>query len=877
MPGRPADRDAFVGRERELARLDALFEAGSRLVTVVGGPGAGKSRLAARWVQRGARRSCDVARAELAGARSAGEVSVALASALRLRDSSLALGRLDAGDLSERVDAAIEVGEVELLVLDDAEGAVDDLAARVARWLELAPHLSVLASTRQALRVRGEAVLEIDGLELPADASIEAIAASDAARLLLARAPRVSLDASSAPAIARLVSALDGNPLAIELAAARLSSLGLSDLAPRLASGLDLLDRAPRGEGARHSSLRRAIEASWALATGAERALLMRCAPFRGWLDVDAVESVADGVIEDPLDALHGARERSLIAMSAAGERSRYVLSGPIRAFAEERLEETGRAEEARARHAGWLARRAAEAAARWRSEADDEGIAFLREHQADLAAAIDATRDAELHARLLCAFDPLLAQRERPEAHAAMLRAPLAGALAPAQEAPLRVALAGALERGGAVEEALAELDRARDATTEPRARAEIEVAAGQLHQTRGRLDDAEEALRGALELAPDLETRVRALRGLGLVAHARGDLDAAEERYREALARAGDLPLLEARLSCDLGGVRLQQRRLVEAREHLERARAGSERASDPITVGLTEGNLAILAQEEGRLDEAAAAFARGMESLARAGHSLYEAHLGVYLAFLEHESGALDRAAQRYERSVRALESIGDRRMAGVACAGLGAAEAHRGRLDAARDAFTRAERAITEIGDAGLALALELHRAQLTLTRAEAASDPTAARALRAEVEALLGGAGREQLDRSDDARIAARILRARLGARIVRVRRDGSEVQAPDGARVDLGRRDVLKRIVRSLALARAERPGVAVPLEALVAEGWPGERMRWESALNRLKVALSTLRKLGLGDLVVREGEGYLLDPGVAFAWLEDP
>lgn len=877
MPSRRADRDAFVGRERELAQLDALFEAGGRLVTVVGGPGAGKSRLAARWVQRGARRSCDVARVELAGARSPGEVSTALAGALRLRDSSLALGRFDAGDLSERVDAAIEVGEVELLVLDDAEGVVDDLAARVSRWLELAPRLCVLASTRQALRVRGEAVLEIGGLALPADGSVEAVEASDAARLLAARAPQLSIDERSAPSIARLVSALDGNPLAIELAAARLSSLGLSDLIERLASGLDLLDRAPRGERARHASLRRAIEASWELSSDAERALLMRCAPFRGWLDVDAVESVAEGALEDPLDALHGARERSLVAMSSAGERSRYVLSAPIRAFAEERLEEAGRAEEARARHAEWLARRAAEASARWRSDADDEGIAFLREHQADLAAAIDGTRDRALHARLLSAFDPLLAQRERPEAHAASLRGPLAGALPATLEAELRIALAGALERGGDVEEGLAELDRARSAAAEPRVRAEIEVAAAQLHQARGQLDEAEAALEAALELAPDRQARVRALRGLGLVAHARGDLDAAEERYREALARASDLPLLEARLSCDLGGVRLQQRRLAEAREHLEHARARSERASDPITVGLTEGNLAILAQEEGRLDDAAAAFARGMESLARAGHSLYEAHLGVYLGFLEHERGAIDRAVPRYERALRALEAIGDRRMAGVAWAGLGAAEAQRRRLDAARDAFARAERAIGEIGDAGLALALELHRAQLTLTRAEAAGDPASARALRAEVEALLGGAGRERLDRSDDARVAARLLRARVGARLLRVRRDGGEVHAPGGARVDLGRRDVLKRVVRSLALARAERPGVAVPLEALVEVGWPGEKMRWESALNRLKVALSTLRKLGLGDLVVREGEGYLLDPGVGFAWLEDP
>lgn len=868
-----SERDTFVGREHELARLDALFAEGHRLVAIVGGPAVGKSRLAARWA-RGRR---DVVVVQLASTRTAEEIAVAMAHALRLRDSSLALGPVDADDLDHRVDAALEVGEAELLVLDDAEGALEPLAERVARWLELAPALRILVSTRQALRLRSERAIEIGGLELPSDDSVEAVAASDAARLLAARAVGISIDERGAATIARIVRSVDGNPLAIELAAARLSSLGLSDVAERIAGGLELLDRAPRDAAARHASLRRAIDVSWALSTDAERALLARCAPFRGWFDVDAVEAMMEDVVADPLDALHGARERSMIVMVAAGDRSRYALSAPVRAFAAEELERMGGGDEARHRHARWLVRRASAAAERWRTAADEDALAFLREHQADLAAALE-TAASDVRASLLLAFDPLLARRERPDAHAAALRAPLARALPVELGVELRIALASALERAGRVDEGLSHLETAREAAPNVNdLAARIEVTAGQLHQTSGRLDDARTAFARGLDRAEHVETRVRALRGLGLVAHARGDLDEAEERYREALRSAAEVPLLEARLSCDLGSVRLQQRRLDEAREHLERALARSERASDPITVGLTEGNLAILAQEQGRLDDAASAFERALTSLAHAGHSLYEAHLGLYLGFLEHERGAIERAVARYERALRALESIGDRRMAGVAYAGLGAAEAQRGRLDAARDAFARSERAIAGIGDTGIALALELHRAQLALSEAEVATDPTEAGALRERAGSALRAAQPEQLDRSDDARLAARLLRVRLERRTLRVRRDGAELRAPDGTDVDLASREVLRRLVLALARARDERPGEPISVETLVLEGWPGERMRWESALNRFKVALSTLRKLGLKELIVRRDDGYLLDPAVGFAWWDEP
>ena len=857
--------ETFVGREDELAQLAASSE---RLVSIVGEPGIGKSRLAARFASRSALR---VVHASLAGATTPEAIAVALASAFHLRDSSTSLDR-DVSDVGERVDAAIELAAGALLVLDDAEAVVEVLAPLVARWLERAPETRFLVTSRQALRLRAEHVLELGPLSTPRGDSLDEVRGSDAARLLLASAPHLALDEESAAEIARLVRGLDGNPLAIELAAARLYSLGLRDVTERIAAGLDLLDRAPRDATARHQSLRRAIDLSWELSSEAERALLARCSVFRGWFDVGAVEAIAEGAIADPLDALHGARERSLVSMREVAGRSRYVLSGPVRAYAQEVLEREGDAERARDRHARWLAERAGGASRQWRRSARDEDLAFLREHQADLAAALESA-DPETRARLLLAFDVLLAQRDRPEAHVAALRAPLVH-LGPGElVSELRLALAAALDRAGDARSGLEALEAARaGASAELRAR--IEVSAGTLHQACGELDEAEAALRRALALTPRGESAVRALRGLGLVAHAKGALAEAEAFYRSARESASDHPLFEARLSTDLGSLRLAQHRLDEAREHFERALERSERAPDPITLGITYGNLAILAQEQGDLDAAAASFARAIDELGRAGHRLYEAHLGLYLGFLEHERGALERAALGYERALVPLEAIGDRRMAGLALAGLGAAQAQRGRTAAARESFDRAARHLEDLGDDGLTLALELHRAHLVLTEADRAPSPEAARALREEV-LTLAGAGPERLARSDDARIALRILRARLSALTLHATRDARVLRLPDGATVDLERRDVLRRLMERLVAERVSAPGRAIAVEALIEHGWPGERMRWESANNRFKVALSTLRKLGLKDMIVRDDAGYLLDPAIAIAWID--
>ncbi|HEY4104391.1 MAG TPA: tetratricopeptide repeat protein, partial [Polyangiaceae bacterium] len=374
----------------------------------------------------------------------------------------------------------------------------------------------------------------------------------------------------------------------------------------------------------------------------------------------------------------------------------------------------------------------------------------------------------------------------------------------------------------------------------------------------------------------APAVHVRARGHAGLGLLCHSQGKLDEAFALYERALAEAigsGD-QRLEAGLCKDIGSLRLQQARLDEAREHYGRAITLLEELEDPILAGIVEGNLAILSQERGSYAEARRHFENAERKLSRAGARLLEAHVRGYSGALHHELGELDLACAAYARALRVLREVGDRRLEGLFLAALGGADAARGRTAAAREAFGAAEKLLVEVGDPGLVEALELHRGFLALAssaQAQARGDAAQSHAERSRALALSRRA-RERLDsgalaHSDDARFALRLLERALRSEAW-VFNVGRAALAPPGeATIDLSSRPQLVRIVRALAERRMTMPGVALSQDELLAYAWPGERMTAEAAANRMKVALSTLRKLGLRSLIQRTDEGYLLDP----------
>ncbi|MGW0802334.1 BTAD domain-containing putative transcriptional regulator [Nonomuraea sp. NPDC002799] len=382
--GPPAQLTSFVGREEELGRLDAL--SGTRLVTIVGPGGTGKTRLA---IEAAARRTTETGPAcfvdlslvdgglgsgaggglgsgagggsggGLGGvlADGGGQVARAVLGALGLREPVL---RPPAADPAERVVAAL-AGQRLLLLLDNCEHVIAEAAALARRLLAACPGLTILATSREPLGITGEHLVPLAPLATPPPGGAGDPLGYPAIRLFTDRAAAVrhgfSLDPATLDAVLRICVALDGLPLAIELAAARVRTFGVEEIAVRLAEHgrFSLLSRGDRTAAARHQTLHAVVEWSWSLLGAEEQTLAARLSVFAGGATLEAVERVCGVDAAGPLADLV---DKSLVETD--GER--YQMLDTIRLFCAERLAEAGEEERLRRAHAAWfldLARRA--------------------------------------------------------------------------------------------------------------------------------------------------------------------------------------------------------------------------------------------------------------------------------------------------------------------------------------------------------------------------------------------------------------------------------------------------------------------------------------------------------------------------------------
>ncbi|MER7993032.1 ATP-binding protein [Micromonospora chalcea] len=346
----PAPLTSFVGRERELRRVEELL-ASARLVTLHGPGGAGKTRLATTAASRHDGPVCLV---ELAAVAPGSPVAPAVLTALDLRDAGL---RAPGGprDLTDRLVAAL-AGRRLLLVLDNCEHVIDDAARLAARLLAAAPGLRVLATSREPLGLTGEALCPVGGLAVPdAPSAPETAAAYPAVRLFADRAadvaPGFTLDADTTPAVLRICRTLDGLPLALELAAARLRALPVTQVAARLDDRFRLLRRGDRAAAPRHRTLEAVVGWSWDLLDAPERRLAARMSVFAGAADLAAVQAVCGPDAADVLDTLTGLVDKSLV--EAAG--GRYRMLETIREFTAARLAEHGETGRVRDAHAAYF------------------------------------------------------------------------------------------------------------------------------------------------------------------------------------------------------------------------------------------------------------------------------------------------------------------------------------------------------------------------------------------------------------------------------------------------------------------------------------------------------------------------------------------
>jgi len=326
----PVSLTSLVGRERELQDLDALVAA-QRLVTLTGVGGSGKTRLAAELALRiDWQRADSVAWVEFAPCVDPVRVPQQVAAALSVRDGA-------------SVDALVEALRERdfLLVLDDCEHLIAACAELARTLLLRCPKLHIIATSREPLGVSGERVW-----------LVPPIAPDEAAQLFAERAaavdPAFMLAEENAATVAEICRRLDGIPLAIELAAARVRVLTPEQIASRLEDRFAILTGGARTAIARHRTLRAAIDWSFALLSDREQTLLARLSVFAGTFSLEAAEAVGDA----DLDLLTGLVDKSLVSTCSRRGAVRYLLLETIRQYGAERLASSGEADDVRRRHA---------------------------------------------------------------------------------------------------------------------------------------------------------------------------------------------------------------------------------------------------------------------------------------------------------------------------------------------------------------------------------------------------------------------------------------------------------------------------------------------------------------------------------------------
>lgn len=590
----PASRGPLIGRERELVALHGLLlHPDERLLTLTGVGGGGKTRLALQlaadllpaFPQR-------VWLVELAPIADAALVPIAVASALGLREG--------AGDAVLTALSTFLASRPALLVLDNCEHVVDACASLVDHLLAACPTLRILATSREALQIAGERQYRVSSLALPnpdAAASVDEIGRSPAVQLFLARAravsPAFALTAENADPIARVCARLDGIPLALELAAARVRVLTVAQILDRLDDTFRLLTGGGRVAPTRQQTLRAALDWSDALLTEPERAAFRRLAVCAGAFPLEAAEAIcaeADLAPVDVLEVVTRLVDKSLVVREDE-EGGGYRLLEPVRQYAMQHLIACGEVAAIQARHATFYTALAERAATALHGPEQVAWLARLEREQGNLR---ETLRRAE----------------ERGESEATVR---LATALVPFWEAhghltEGRYWLAAALAAG------------TEQTTLGVRALA----GAGRLAYLHNAYTEAEALATESLALARSIGDErgiAAALNDLGMVYRLRRDLPRSTQSLEEGLARcraSGDeagiaFALLNLGATARVAGDTARSRRLLG--ESLARYRA----LRDVRSIAIAEAMLGLTAIQGGELDEAARCFGASL-----AGHT-------------------------------------------------------------------------------------------------------------------------------------------------------------------------------------------------------------------------------------------------------------
>ncbi len=676
----PAERDSFIGRADQLGTLEDLLDSRTRLVTLLGIGGIGKTRLAVRYARTwlghypGGAWFCD-----LSTARDLQGIFSAVASALDVQ-----LGK---GDPAEQICTTLAARGACLLILDNFEQVARHAEAALGVWLEHAPQAKFIATSREVLGIAGEQAQVLPPLT-----------AAEGTELFARRSAAVAQFAAAlvnVQTVTALVDLLDGLPLAIELAAARSRVLSPTMLLGRMKERFTLL-AARGGRQDRQMTMRSTLDWSWDLLPAAERAALAQLSVFEGGFTLDAFEAVfrfdAGVAPSTPLDLLQSLSDKSLVRQVGG---DRFDLLQTVQEYAAEHLRAEGRfpgsgpmaALDAETRHGEFFAAltevhvtgsRCVElgnlaAACRRASDRGDHAAAVRTLALAWAAVELRGPFKLGLDLALCVLAMPGLPSTSRPR----FVQGAALYAIGRMQEASTAFEAALAAARGAG----------------DPEREAEVLIVLGALSASAGRTDEAREHLCTALDLARSSRSSAlecAALNNLGSLNERLGRTEAAGRDYEAALALARRVKdrRWEGGVLGNLGMVQMAQGRIADASTSFEAGLALARELGHKKWEGNALCNLGLVRQLQGNTESAREYLARSLQLAREMGHARLQAFVLCNLGITEESASNLEAAQEHLDAALTLAEELSDRRTQGQILGYLGLLQCRRGRPEEGR---------------------------------------------------------------------------------------------------------------------------------------------------------------------------------------------